>query len=131
MDFKTLSIAVAAGVASVLAVYSALFAGAAAIPLLALAALPIYISALAWGTFAGAAASVTAIVASALIISPQAAIIIGLGLTIPASIIGHQANLAQEDENGNLEWYPLSQILFNFALGPRPCNPDNRLCAGL
>ncbi len=115
MDTKSSGIAVAAGIASVLAVYSALHAGAAAVPLLIFAALPVYICALAWGTYAAAVASVTAIIASAFAIAPQAAIVIGLGLTIPASVTGHQANLAQETDNG-MEWYPLSRLLFNLAL---------------
>ncbi|MEM9279186.1 MAG: hypothetical protein AAGA76_11485 [Pseudomonadota bacterium] len=116
MNVKTLGIAVAAGIACVLAIYSALHAGAAGFPLLMLGALPVYIVALGWGTHAGVAASVMAILASATLVSPQAAVAIGLSLTIPASIIGHQANLAQETGDGQMEWYPLSQLLFNLAL---------------
>ena len=116
MDIKGLGIAIAAGIACVLAVYSALHAGAAAVPLLVLAALPIYICALAWGTYPGAIASVTAIVTAAILISPQAAIVIGLGTSIPASLIGHQANLAQENSNGGMEWYPLSRLFLSLTL---------------
>ena len=116
MNTKAFGIAIAAGFASVLAVYSAMQAGVAAFPLLVLGALPVYIASLAWGTHAGVTASITAIVLAAGIISPEAAIIVGLALTIPASIIGHQANLAQETENGDMEWYPLSRLLFNLAL---------------
>ncbi|MEM7216061.1 MAG: DUF2232 domain-containing protein [Pseudomonadota bacterium] len=116
MDIKTLSVATAAGIASVLAVYSAIQAGPAGIPLLLLAAMPVYIVALAWGTHAGIAASVMAIVVSATLLSPQVAISIGLSLTIPASIIGHQANLAQENEDGSMDWYPLPRLLFNLSL---------------
>ena len=116
MNAKSLGIAIAAGIACVLAVYSALHAGAAAVPLLVLAALPIYICALAWGTFPGAAASVTAIIAASFLISPQAGIVIGLGTTIPASVAGHQANLAQENSTGGMDWYPLSRLLLNLVL---------------
>ncbi|MEM9330258.1 MAG: hypothetical protein AAGA53_02965 [Pseudomonadota bacterium] len=116
MDVKILGIAGAAGIASVLAVYSALHAGAAGFPLFILGALPIYIAALGWGTHAGVAASIIAIIVAATLISPQAGVAVGLSLTIPASIIGHQANLAQETEDGKMEWYPLSQLLFNLAV---------------
>ena len=61
-------------------------------------------------------ASVSAIVVSAIMISPQAAVVVGLAVTIPASVIGHQANLAQENESGGMEWYPLSQLLFNLTM---------------
>ncbi|MGI9352687.1 MAG: hypothetical protein ACR2O3_14070, partial [Rhizobiaceae bacterium] len=61
-------------------------------------------------------ASIAAIVIAAAAISPEAAIIVGLAITIPASIIGHQANLAQETNDGSMEWYPLSRLLFNLAL---------------
>ncbi|MEO0328836.1 MAG: hypothetical protein AAF217_09590 [Pseudomonadota bacterium] len=115
-NVKILMIAALAGLASVIAVYSAIYAGAAASPVLVLSALPIYVAALAWGTQAGVAASIIAILASATLISPQAAIVIGLAITIPASIVGHQANLAQEMEDGQMEWYPLTRLLFNLAI---------------
>lgn len=115
MDIKTLGIAIAAGVASVFAVYSATHAGVVAVPLFMLGALPVYIAALAWGTNAGIAASISAIIAAAVMISPQAAVIAGLLYTIPASLIGHQANLAQQSETGAMDWYPLSRLLFNLS----------------
>lgn len=116
MDIRTLSISLAAGLASGLAVYAALLSGGPAVPLIFLSALPIYIAALAWGTHSGVVASISAIVATAVLISPQVAIAMGLTMTIPASIIGHQANLAQADEAGNVEWYPLPLLLFNLSL---------------
>lgn len=116
MNAKTLAIAIAAGFASAFAVYASIRAGGMAVPLLSIAPLPVYVAALAWGTRAGVGASVAAIVCSALLISPQAAVAIGLTVSIPASIVGHQANLAQENERGGMDWYPLPRLLFNLAL---------------
>ncbi|MEM7290412.1 MAG: hypothetical protein AAF412_08625, partial [Pseudomonadota bacterium] len=36
--------------------------------------------------------------------------------SIPASLIGHQANLAQTAEDGTMEWYPISMLFFNLCL---------------
>lgn len=116
MNTKTLLIAIIAGLACTFAVFSALRAGFAAFPLLALSAMPIYIAALGWGTHVGVGASVVAILSAGAFLSPQAAVAIGLSITIPASIIGHQANLAQQNEDGTMEWYPLSKLLFNLAI---------------
>jgi len=116
IDLKTLLISFAAGFASVMCIYASFVSGYAGVPVLILAPLPIYVAALAWGTHAGVAASVSAIMVAATLLSPQVAIVVGLAITIPASILGHQANLAQENEQGGVEWYPLPQLLFNLCL---------------
>lgn len=116
MNAKTFAISLAAGIASVLALYAALQGGGLGVLLMSLVPLPIYVAALAWGTHAGVASSVVAIIAAATMIAPQVAVAVGLAITIPASIIGHQANLAQEDGSGGMEWFPISRLLFNLAL---------------
>lgn len=116
MNVKTFAIAMAAGIASVFALYAAMRGGGLGVLLLSLIPLPIYVASLAWGTRVGVAASVAAILVAAMLISPQVAICVGLAVTIPASIIGHQANLAQPDGAGGMEWYPISRLLFNLAL---------------
>lgn len=116
MDLKTLLIAVSAGLASILVLAAAQSAGLAGMPLMLLAPLPIYIAALAWGTMAAVGSSILAIVIAATAISPGMAVLVGFAFTIPASLIGHQANLAQEDADGNMEWYPVASMLFNLTL---------------
>ncbi len=117
MNSKTLLIAVVAGIASAVMAIAAAGLGVAGVPLFLAASLPIYFSALSWGTIAGMAASIVAIIVASTLVGPQAAIIVGLAHTIPASILGHQANLAQPSENGGgMVWYPVSNLLFNLTI---------------
>lgn len=113
MDFKTITIAIVAGVAAALAVAAAMQMGPLGVPLLIAGAFPVYLATLSWGTSAGVVASVTAIFVTAGLISTPAAVSMGLLFSIPASVIGHQANLAQQNDQGTLEWYPLSNLFFN------------------
>lgn len=110
-------IALVGGLCSVFLIHASSRLGAAGVPLLMAGPLPIYFVALAYGTGAGAIASVIAIVGSAFFASPQSAMVIGLMFTIPASVIGHQANLADVSQDGSVtKWYPLEYLLFNMAL---------------
>lgn len=116
MSPKAIIIAVCAGIASALCVMASFNVGAGASPLLLIAAFPIYVATLSQGTTVGVISSVTAMLVAAIAINPQVAVGIGLGFTIPASIIAHQANLAQEAEAGGIEWYPLSRLFFNLCI---------------
>ncbi len=86
-----------------------------------LGSLPIYIAALGWGTRAGVVATVAVIILASLASDPATGLLIGMTVAAPAALAGHQANLAQfvpsadennENQNGQLVWYPLSRILF-------------------
>jgi len=112
---KAILIIIAAGLASALCVMAALNAGAGASPVMLLAAFPIYIATLSQGTTVGVGSSIFAILIAAIMINPQVAVGLGIAFTVPASLIGHQANLAQET-NGEMEWYPLSRLFFNLCL---------------
>jgi len=116
MDFKTISVAALAGIACVLLVSAAIHAGPSGILLFVLAPFPIYAAAFAWGTNAAVFSSVTAIVTSAAVVSPEVAISLGLTVSLPASIVGHQANLAQQGPDGKLIWYPLPQLYLSMCL---------------
>lgn len=115
MSPKAILIIVAAGLASMLCVMAALNAGAGASPIMLLAAFPIYVATLSQGPAVGLGSSIFAILIAATMINPQAAVGMGIAFTIPASIIGHQANLAQET-NGQMEWFPLSRLFFNLCV---------------
>jgi len=115
MSPKAILISIAAGLASALCVMASFGVGAGASPLMLIAAFPIYIATLSQGTSVGVGSSVLAIMVAATAINPQVAIGLGIAFTIPASIIGHQANLAQET-NGEMEWYPLSRLFFNLCI---------------
>ncbi|MDJ0614157.1 MAG: hypothetical protein QNJ29_10815 [Rhizobiaceae bacterium] len=116
MDVKTIGIAGLAGIACVLLVAAASHAGASGLLLFVLAPFPIYAAALAWGTNAAIVASLSAILSAAFALSPQVGVLLGLAISLPASLIGHQANLAQPDEHGKLIWYPLDRLYFNLCL---------------
>ena len=116
MDQKTLFIAIGGGIAFAIMTYIGQALGVAGIPFAILATLPIYCSALAGGTRAAIASALIAFAATALLLSAQGALFAALASSIPAAIIGHQANLAQPSEDGSLEWYPLSWLFFNLAM---------------
>ncbi len=116
MDLKTISIAALAGIACVLLVSAGLHAGRSGMLLFVLAPFPVYAAALAWGTNAAIIASLVVIISAAASISPAVAVVLGLVMSLPASLIGHQANLAQPDENGTLVWYPLDRLFFNMCM---------------
>ena len=116
MDVKRLGIGVLAGLACTLMIAAAGNSGPGGLPLLILAPFPIYAAAFAWGTRTAIVSSLAAILFTGLALSPVAAVVTGLAFTLPASLIGHQANLAQADEHGNMEWYPLSLLFFNLSL---------------
>ena len=115
MSPKAILIIIAAGIASALCVMTAVTAGAGASPVMLLAAFPIYVATLSQGTAVGLGSSILAIIVAASTISPQVAVGLGIAFTIPASLIGHQANLAQET-NGEMEWYPLPRLFFNLCI---------------
>ncbi len=116
MNQKALMIAVSGGIACAVMSYVGQVLGVGGIPFALLAALPIYCAALAGGTQAAIASVAIAFVATALLLSPEGALFATLASTLPAGIIGHQANLAQQQEGGTMEWYPLSWLLFNLAI---------------
>jgi uncharacterized membrane protein len=116
MNAKTIAIASIAGIACMLLIAAAGHAGIGGLVLLLLAPFPIYAAAFGWGTQVAILSSVVAIVLSGVFVSPLAGIATGLAFTIPASLVGHQANLAQPDENGNLVWYPLQGLFFNLCI---------------
>ncbi len=115
MNLKAIIISIFAGLASALCVMASVGVGVGASPLMLIAAFPIYVATLSQGTSVGVGSSIMAIMVAATAINPQAAIGLGIAFTIPASIIGHQANLAQETD-GTMEWYPLSRLFFNMCV---------------
>lgn len=115
MSLKAIIITIFAGLASALCIMASYGVGVGASPLLLIAAFPIYVATLSQGTAVGVGSSILAIMVAATAINPQVAIGLGIAFTIPASIIGHQANLAQETD-GVMEWYPLPRLFFNLCV---------------
>lgn len=78
--------------------------------------LPVYVAALGWGGKAGIAATLTIILFTVISADPAAGLLIGMTVAAPAALAGFQANLAQPNDEGELEWFPLSRILFWISL---------------
>lgn len=116
MTAKQIFAMISAGAACALLVLAAANVGPGGVPLLMLGAFPIYVASLSFGTAVGAGASIIAMLIAGFAGSAQSAMVIGLAFSVPASIIGHQANLAQTHEDGSVEWYPISQLFFNLCL---------------
>ncbi len=116
MTPKIIGISILAGLISAFCMVSAQSLGLVGAFLILFASLPIYFAAVSFGTHAGVASSIVTIVVTASIASPSTAIVAGLIFTIPASIIGHQSNLAQPLEDGTMEWYPLPKLFFNLCI---------------
>lgn len=116
MTPKIIAVSIIAGLAASFCMVAAQSLGVLGALLLLLASMPIYFAAVSYGTHAGIASSIITIVITGSIASPTTAIVAGLIFTIPASIIGHQANLAQPREDGTMEWYPLPKLFFNLCI---------------
>jgi hypothetical protein len=104
---------IAAGVFSTVMVVFSAMGVFVLIPVL-FGALPVYVAALGWGTRAGIVATIAIVAFTAIAADPASGLLIGMMIAAPAALAGHQANLAQPDPHrtGQLQWYPLSQILY-------------------
>ena len=116
MNMKILLAGLMSGFASALLMLGSSRVGISGTPLLFATPLPIYFVALSFGPSAGMAGSIIAILVAGGIVSSQLGMLMGLLFSIPAAIAAHQANLAQQSEDGSMEWFPVSKILFNLSV---------------
>lgn len=116
MPNRTLLIAATCGLLAAWLFLSPLLLGGLGMALSTFTAAPIFVSVLGFGTIAGL---VTGAVAAGLILimlGPLAAFLLLLVTLGPALWIGHMAGLSRDDnDDGVMEWYPLSQILLRMA----------------
>ncbi|MGB7288398.1 MAG: DUF2232 domain-containing protein [Salaquimonas sp.] len=108
---QSIIVGVLAGIAAGLMVLAAFKAGVLAIVLFFAAPAAVYIASMGWGSLAGIIAAVTG---ASLAAGAGDNSIAGLALVLlfaPAAYVGHLVNLGQRDENGNIIWFPLSDIL--------------------
>ncbi len=103
------------GAVSAILLIVANMGGVMAIFLFLLVTFPIYIVTLGWGTRTGLAATLAAFVILASATTGKDAISFTLMFFSIAAVLGHQANLAQQNPQhpDQLVWYPLSRLLFN------------------
>lgn len=116
MTTNQLLLAVAAGLIAAV-VFASATTGAAPLQVILyfLTALPLYLAALGIGPIAGLIASVTAMLAIALL-NPVSAAIFGISTGVPAVIATRLALLGRQNENGQAEWYPIGRIVFASAM---------------
>ncbi len=110
--------AIVAGIAACLVTMAVARGGLAAQPLLIIAPVPIYIVALAWGTFPGFIAAAVCTLAIALFNTPMSGMLAGVMMAFPAAWIGHLAGLSRtiDERSGELEWYPVGAIFNRLTL---------------
>lgn len=86
-----------------------------ALPLFFLAALPIVIAALGWGTRAGLAALAAAGTIVLVLIGPAAGLAHVVSIGAPVVFLCYLIGLgrAAEDGSGRMEWYPLGEAVFH------------------
>lgn len=113
---KTLALAIGAGLASAL-LYLAVSAGTLlAVPLFYLAALPIMLTGLGWGTAAGWVAAAAGTVISTLAVGPLYAAVYAIACSVPAGLLSRLAMLGRpidpQAADSPIEWYPAGRLLF-------------------
>jgi len=145
MTMRNILIGLGAGLAAAL-----LFAGIAtgtslALPLYFLSPLPIAIAGLGFGTWAGAAAAATAAVLIAALFGPLFGGVQLAMFGIPVAWGAHLVGLSRPaDDDGKVEWFPLSQVLVRVAvvvaagvvvlmplMGMNPANFSKQLMAAI
>lgn len=109
-------VGILAGIAAGLMVLAAFKSGVLAFVLFFAAPAAIYIASMGWGSFAGIIAALTGAGISAAFGDPSIAGLALLLLFGPAAYVGHLTNLGQRQEDGQLVWFPLSDILMRLML---------------
>ena len=110
-----LLIGILAGLATALLYFSSYMVGMLGKLPLYIAPLPIYLAVFSMGSFTGLIAAITSIAVTLALAPALAVATVGAVIALPALLLGHQANLAQESE-GRVAWYPMDNLLFNIAI---------------
>ena len=115
MNNKPLLIAIACGLLTAFLLLAPLRLGLIGGLLSVFAVLPLFVSALGFGTIAGGISGLIAAAIVAGVIGFLPAVATFCFTLLPAVWVGHMAGLADHDEQGEV-WFPLSTILFRIAL---------------
>ncbi|MGE0845077.1 MAG: hypothetical protein AB7L41_02345 [Flavobacteriaceae bacterium] len=110
---QTIGIAFGAGLASAL-LYLAVTAGTLlAIPLFYLAALPVMVAGLGWGTASSWGAAAIGTLTAGIVLGPMIGVVYGLACGFPAAFLTRLAMLGRPAAPGasDIEWYPEGRIL--------------------
>ncbi|MBU4530135.1 MAG: DUF2232 domain-containing protein [Hoeflea sp.] len=116
----SLLVGLLAGVSAALLLVSAGSPSSLSFILFAAAAVPVLIAGLGWSNLASIVAVVSAMAVIGFATTPQAALVSAVTTLTPAAWIAHLYNLARPAEEiggaeGDVVWYPLSDIFLNIA----------------
>ena len=115
MTSRLLLIATALGLATALLLLAPLRLGLIGVMLGPFALLPLFVSALGFGTLAGAVSGLVAALIIGILFGPMSGLASFLLTLVPAVWAGHMAGLMRTD-HGVEEWYPVHALLFRMTL---------------
>ncbi|MEM8749570.1 MAG: DUF2232 domain-containing protein [Pseudomonadota bacterium] len=115
MNNRSTLIAIVCGLLTALFFLAPLTLGSLGMAMSTFTALPLFVSALGFGTVAGIISGVVGAVVVAGFTGIYGAMGVGLATLLPALWIGHMVGLSRDD-TGTTEWFPVSTILFRMAL---------------
>ncbi len=116
INSKNLIFSIVAGLVSAVLAALALTRPGLLTLLIYVSAVPIFYASFARGSLSGAIAAVIAAVSTGLTGGFAIAAIVAITIVGPAAYGGYLTGLSRQDENGEVFWYPLSEILFRLAL---------------
>ncbi|MEL6784817.1 MAG: DUF2232 domain-containing protein [Pseudomonadota bacterium] len=116
MQNRTILIAATCGLLAAWLFMAPLLLGGLGAAISIFTAAPIFVSVLGFGTVAGLITGAVGAGVILLVLGPLSAFLLLLVTLGPALWIGHMAGLSRDDnDDGVMEWYPLSQILLRMA----------------
>ena len=116
IDTKTLIFSIIAGLASAVMAALALTRPGLLTLLIYFTSVPIFFASFSRGSVSGIIAAVVATISTGAAGGLVIGAIVGMTIVGPAAYAGHMAGLSKSDEQGQVYWYPLSEILFRLAL---------------
>lgn len=120
MNSKPLLIAIACGLATAVLLVAPLRLGGLGTMLVPFALLPTCVAILGLGTRFGLISGAVTAMVMALAVAPAAGIAVFALTLLPALWAGHMAGLSRDDD-GVVEWFPISTILYRLALVCAAC----------
>ena len=107
-----LVVGIAAGLAAALLFATVATGSALTVFLFYAAPLPILIAGLGWRHYAGLIATVIAAIVLAIAFDVRFVFAFVIGIGLPAWTVAYLAMLARQDDTGNVEWFPIGQVVF-------------------
>jgi hypothetical protein len=116
IDIKSIAIGVAAGLAAALLSVGSVVQTSLSFVLFFIAPLAVMVAGLGWGPAAALAAVATVFLAVSGFAMIVPGLIVTLTIAVPAAVMAYFSSLAQSGDNGKLDWFPLSGVIFRGVL---------------